>query len=268
MNLMDGSKLNFLVETALLGHGLVSVKDEEILSLWPEGAKLAWVEKGRVCIGTIDEFILARKESHKWARLDGKKLKEKLEPHINAFLTASGTMAVAKEIGCPVVVSAGIGGIGDIKEERLCYDLPALAQMRVSLVATSPKDMLDIEETLNWLKGHGVNIYGFETEYCDGYILNLKPHRLPNKLTYLDANKLEYGCNLVLNPIPKNKRLKDISFLEEAIKAGKEAEERKEPYHPAANACFDRLSLGLSSKIQLESLISNIKVAQAITDNR
>ncbi|NLW41298.1 MAG: hypothetical protein GXY96_10330 [Tissierellia bacterium] len=108
MNLMDGSKLNFLVETALLGHGLVSVKDEEILSLWPEGVKLAWVEEGRVRVGTIEDFIPARKE----------------------------------------------------------------------------------------------------------------------------------------------------------------AEERKKPYHPAANACFDRLSLGLSSKIQLESLISNIKVAQAITDNR
>ena len=269
MILMDGNRpKNYLVETALLGHGLISVEDHEILSHWPKGAMLAWVEKGKIRIGTIEEFIPARQERDNWGRLDGLKIKEELDPNANAYLTASGTMAVAKEIGCPVVVSAGIGGIGDIKEERLCYDLPALSQMGITLVATSPKDMLDIEGTLNWLKEHGVKVLGFETEYCDGYILNLKSYKLSGNLSYEKANQLEYGCNLILNPIPKEERLKDESFLEEAIKAGKEAERIGEHYHPAANACFDRLSFGLSSKIQLKSLISNIKVAKMITKNR
>ncbi|HSH36577.1 pseudouridine-5'-phosphate glycosidase [Schnuerera sp.] len=269
MILTDGNRpKNYLVETALLGHGLISVEDYEILSAWPKGAMLAWMEKGKIRIGTIEEFIPGRQERDSWTRLDGRKVKEECNTNINAYLTASGTMAVAKEIGCPVVVSAGIGGIGDIKEERLCYDLPALSQMDITLVATSPKDMLDMEGTLNWLKDHGVNILGFETEYCDGYILSLKPYRLLKKLSYEDANQLEYGCNLVLNPIPKDHRLKDGSFLEEAIRAGKEAEEKGQHYHPAANACFDRLSFGLSSKIQLESLISNIKLAEIITENR
>lgn len=269
MNLKDGNRqMDFLVETALLGHGLASVKDDEILSAWPQGALLVWMERGKIRIGTIDEFIPARKEKDKWHRLDGLKIKEKYDSDINAFLTASGTMTVAKDIGCPVVVSAGIGGIGDIKAERLCYDLPALSQLGVTLVATSPKDMLDIKGTLDWLKDHGVKVLGFETEYCSGYILNGRAYKLPGKLSYDDANKLEYGCNLILNPIPENKRLKETSFLEKAIKSGKEAEERGEQYHPAANACFDRLSKGLSSKIQLESLISNIRVAELITKNR
>lgn len=269
MNLKDGNRpINFLVETALLGHGLISVRDDEILSIWPEGALLVWMESGKIRIGTIEEFIPARKEKDRWDRLDGLRVKEKHDENTNAYLTASGTMAIAKEIGCPVVVSAGIGGIGDIKAERLCYDLPALSQLGITLVATSPKDMLDIKATLDWLRDHGVKVLGFETEYCSGYILNGKAYKLSGKLCHKDANKLEYGCNLILNPIPEEKRLKDMSFLEEAIKCGKRAEEMGEHYHPAANACFDRLSKGLSSRIQLESLISNIKVAELITRNR
>ena len=266
---MDGNRpKGYLIETALLGHGLISISDKEILSGFDKKAELTWIEKGKICIGTIEEFIPARQESNRWDRFDGLKVKEKLEPNTNAYLTASGTMAVAKETGYPVVVSAGIGGIGDIIEEKLSYDLPALSNMGVTLVATSPKDMLDIEATLNWLKDHDVNVFGFETNYCNGYILNLKSYRLPKRLSYKDIKQLEFGCNLVLNPIPKDKRLKDEYLLKEIIRAGKEAEEKGEHYHPAANACFDRLSSGISSKIQLESLISNIELAKLITKDR
>ena len=265
----DGNKpKEYLVETALLGHGLVSVEDDEILSLWPKDAMLTWVEKGKIKIGTIEEFIPARRESSHWNRLDGLGVEKIHEENSNAFLTASGTMAVAKKIGCPVVVTAGMGGIGDIKAERLCYDLPALSQLGITLVATSPKDMIDISETLNWLTNHGVKVWGFNTDICNGYLLVLKSEKLQGKLTYENANKIEYGCNLILNPISEKNRLKDQSFLEQAIKSGKQAEEREEHYHPAANACFDKLSLGLSSKIQLQSLISNIKVAELVTKNR
>lgn len=42
------------------------------------------------------------------------------------------------------------------------------------------------------------------------------------------------------------------------------AEDKGGYYHPAVNTCFDRLSNGLSSLIQLESLISNINIAKKI----
>ncbi|HAE61338.1 MAG TPA: hypothetical protein DCG38_03250, partial [Eubacteriaceae bacterium] len=106
--------MNFLVETALLGHGLLSVDNDLILSLWPDEVLLAWVENGKVKIGHISEFIPSRKNSKDWERLDGLAVKSKKYDNKNAFLTASGTMAVAKDVNCPVVVTAGIGGIGDI----------------------------------------------------------------------------------------------------------------------------------------------------------
>ncbi len=59
MNSMGGNKpKNYIVETALLGQGLISIEDEKILSVWPKDALLAWNSKRQIKIGTIEEFIL------------------------------------------------------------------------------------------------------------------------------------------------------------------------------------------------------------------
>ena len=49
------------------------------------------------------------------------------------------------------------------------------------------------------------------------------------------------------------------------VVAGKEAEARGGYYHPAANAAYDRLSGGRSSYIQMQSLITNARLAQKLT---
>lgn len=265
MNLMDGNKqYKFLVETALLGHGLKSIEDDFITSLWPKDVNLAWVEKGKIMIGSIFDFILSKKENKNWERLDGEGVLENNYKDKNAFLTASGTMALAKKISCPLVVSCGIGGIGDIKDEQISYDLPALAEMEVSLLATSVKDMLDIEGSLSWLHENGVKTYGYDTRECTGYVFILPASDLKNKVSEDDLKSIPKGYNLILNPIPEEKRFKDLAILKQAILAGKTAEDRGEYYHPAANEYIDKATKGLSSIIQLESLISNINIAKEI----
>ncbi|QRN86392.1 pseudouridine-5'-phosphate glycosidase [Clostridia bacterium] len=266
MNLTDGNKtINFLVETALLGHGLVSIEDDLIISLFPKDAQLAWIENGEIKIDTISKFILARKQYDLWKRFDGEAVLKHDYKGENAFLTASGTMAVAQKMNCQVVVTAGIGGIGDIKEEQCSYDLPALSEMGITLVATSPKDMLDIRGTLNWLHENQVHTYGFNTEVCTGYIFELEPIYLEKEITEADLMNIIPGCNLILNPILPDKRLNDATLLEGGIDAGKKAENIGEAYHPAANAFFDRSSKGYSSLIQLKALIENINIAKNIT---
>ena len=261
----DGNKkIGYLVETALLGHGLYSIKDDKIVSMWPENAMLTWVEDGEIKIGEISEFIHSRNKSDEWARLDGISVEKNDFKEKNAFLTASGTMAVAKEIKCPIVVTAGIGGIGEIKSEQLSYDLPALSKMGVTLIATSPKDMLNLSETFKWLHDNNVNTYGFDTKVCNGYLFKLESYELGRKISGNNLGDIIGGCNLILNPIPEGKRLQDLSLLDRCISCGKEAEDRGEYYHPAVNACFDKLSNGMSSTIQLESLVSNINVAKKI----
>ena len=262
--MLKHNEKSYLVETALLGQGLISVRSEQVLEAWPADALVTWMQNGRIVIRSIDEFLDLRDNTEGWRRLDGLTLNEGMKAGLNAFLTASATMAVAGQTGYPIVVTAGMGGIGDIIGERLCYDLPALAQTEITLVATSPKDMLDIPGTIDWLHHNGVKTYGVGTEFCDGYVFAGQKTKLMHALGKGELASLPRGHNLLLNPIPHEKRLTNLEFLKEAIQAGKHAEKIGQPYHPAANRRLDELSQGWSSQIQLDSLLANTAVARNI----
>ena len=68
-------------------------------------------------------------------------------------------MEACHRLGIPVTVTCGIGGIGNIPGETICSDLPALKNIPVNLVATSPKDMIDVGQTFLWLRERGVKIF-------------------------------------------------------------------------------------------------------------
>lgn len=168
-------KHSFLVETCLLTHGLRSIADDEILSAWPDGLScITWVDEGSICIGSAAEYILFRRRCREldFGRIDSEGLEEALSSGGSGALTASGTMAVCERLGVPLAVTCGMGGICDIKGEELCPDLPALRDIPVSLIATAPKDMLDIEATLRWLADNGVRVIGADSSRCTGYIFN------------------------------------------------------------------------------------------------
>lgn len=259
---MVGNKPDFLIETALLTHGLRSIDNQLLKQKWTLGTgSLVWVDKGKIQVGDIDEYIPFRSYSSKLIRIDCFTLEKALSEGLSGALTASGTMAVCAEMGISLAVTCGMGGIGDIKGEELCPDLPALRALPVALVATSPKDMLDIPATLGWLLDKGVRVYGRYTSLCTGFMFN----SASEKLTGIYNGELPYKKMLLLNEIPIEKRLRDMSILHKAIAAGKEAEAQGLYYHPAANAMIDLLSGGESSLLQLESLIENAKWAEAIS---
>ena len=259
-------KHRFLVETALLTHGLVSVSNDIMLDTWPEHAdQLVWVDKGQIITGGMKQFIPFRDRAESLCRIDCFHLEEALQQGISGALTASGTMAVCAHEGIRYAVSCGIGGIGDIRGEELCPDLPALRDIPVALIATSPKDMLDIPATISWLTDHGVTVLGAGRSHCTGYLLLSTDVPLTGILSAtvpLPERRL-----LILNQIPEEKRLEDLSFLQIAILEGKQAEANGGYYHPAANAAFDRLSNGCSSRIQYEALLANVSLAEELTEN-
>lgn len=252
----------FLVETALLTHGLKSIANERLIELWPWKHKcIAWVDKVEVIIGDIEEFIRFRARAKELIRIDRDIFMESCNKSISGALTASGTMMAAKERGIHIAVTAGMGGIGDIVGEELCADLPAIATMNVTLIATSPKDVIDIEGTIEWLLKHDVSIWGRDTDTIDGFMVTHRPIKLTEKY---NGQPLK-GQTLLLNPIPNEMRLKDLTIIEKSKAAGKEAEKRGEYYHPAANAMIDTLSYGKSSELQLRSLIENSIWANELT---
>ena len=256
----------FLVESALLTHGLVSVSQEELLSLWPtEIDCITWVDQGQVIIGSMEQFLPFRQRAAELCRISWEDLPGALEKGVSGALTASGTMAVCQQMGVPLAVTCGMGGIGDIKGEELCPDLPALRDIPVALISTSPKDMLDIPATISWLTGAGVRVLGIGTDRCTGYIFPSADVPLSGRL---DKETLPADCRqlLLLNPIPEKERVQDLSLLAQGIAAGKQAEAEGRYYHPAANAAFDRLTGGLSSRLQLRSIIANALMAQKLTN--
>lgn len=254
---------SFLTESALLAHGLVSIDGDTLLESWPPDLEnIVWVDSGKICTGNMERFLPFRRRAEGLLRIDWERLPAALREGASGALTASGTMAVCRMMGLPLAVSCGIGGIGDIKAESLCPDLPALRAIPVTLLATSFKDMLDISASASWLMERGVAIYGVDCKSCTGYLFQSAD--VPISAVF--AGRLpEPPGGLILNPIPAKKRIDNIRLLAVGIAAGKRAEADGQYYHPAANAAFDRATGGRSSRIQLESLVENVLLADRLT---
>lgn len=256
----------FLIESALLTHGLCSLSNDKIASLWKIRDKnIAWVEKGKIIIGDIDEFLIFRKQRDNLIRIDCNTLNYALQNGVSGALTASGTMSVCQMKNIKLAVTCGMGGIGDIKGEELCPDLPALQKIPVSLISTSPKDMLYIDDTLLWLKEHEVETVCLGSDVLTGYIFNSCNIAVKKG----DLKLLVTGSKqLILNPIPQEKRIGNLEILNKSIEKGKQAERENKYYHPAVNAEIDRLTNGYSSMLQLQSLIANAEIAYKLIGNR
>ena len=255
---------HFLVETCLLTHGLRSVTDEILLQAWPRELDcIVWIDHGKVRIGSMEDYIPFRRRASQVRRISCNSYADAIQNGISGALTASGTMQVCQEFGIPLAVTCGMGGLCDIRGEELCPDLPALEQMPVSLISAGPKDMLDVQRTIEWLQEHGVRVLGTDGDRYTGYIFRSTDVLLSGKL----GNELPQtpGKLLIINPIPESERIQDLTLLQKGIDAGREAEMRGGMFHPAANAAYDELSDGWSSVIQMKSLIANAKLAEKLT---
>ena len=257
-------KHRFLVETCLLTHGLRSVTDDMLLEHWPKELDcIVWVDQGKVRIGGMEDYIPFRRRAAEIGRIDCDTFADAIRNGVSGALTASGTMRVCQELGIPLAVTCGMGGLCDIIGEELCPDLPALEQIPVSLISAGPKDMLDVSGTIGWLQEHGVQVLGADCDRYTGYIFRSTDVPLSGKLGA--ALPQPAGKMLIINPIPEADRIQDLTLLQKGIDAGKEAEKLGGMYHPAANAAYDKLSNGWSSVIQMHGLIANAKLAEQLT---
>ena len=251
---------SFLVESCLLTFGLASIGGAELAREWraagADDAVICWIEEGDIVAGTLERYLTFRAGAPRYKfALDS--LERARKEKLTGALTASATMEVCRRFGVPVAVSCGIGGIGDVKGEEVCIDLAAIRDSGVVLVCTSPKDMLDIRETVSWLLREGVRVVGDGADTCTGYIFNGKPVSLSGRW---NAEELRPPL-LILRGIAADRRMDEEDVLRRAVSEAKEAERRGGYFHPAANAALDRLSGGYSSRLQLLSLLDNISFA-------
>lgn len=257
--------MRFLIETALLTHGLASVSNEELLAAWPFPEPcLAWMEDGRVRTGSMEEFLPFRDRADEVIRVSCHSLDQAAAEKRQGALTASGTMLAASRMGIPAAVTCGMGGIGDIRGETLCPDLPAVRDLPVALIAATPKDVVDIGATLRWFRREHVPVYGRYEAFDSGFMAVGERFSLDG----VWDGSFPKAPLLLLNPIPEADRPGTPEMVAEAKAAGKAAEARGEAYHPAANRVFDRASGGLTSRLQLRQLIENGLWARELTEEK
>lgn len=250
---------NYLIESALLAHGLPDITEEMLLEAWQqEDAQIVWMEEGRPMLGTIEAFCKFRRAAASYGRIHYQIYEQAAKEGRTGALTASGTMKACEKLGIPWAVSCGIGGIAIGDDPKGCHDLKALEISPVSLVATAPKDMFDVEVTIRAMQEAGVLVLGDPEAVCDGYLFVTEQVKLAGKA----EEKRPEEPALVLRGIPKELRLQERSLLEEACMYGQEQRNRGGLFHPAVNQKLSLMTVGRSSKIQLVSLIDNIHWAE------
>ena len=261
--MITGDKPHFLIETALLTHGLFSISIDEISELWGGAAwPLVFLDEGKLRVEYLDAYLPYREKLSNYPRLDCDALREQRFVKSSGSLTASATMAVCHEMGFSVAVTAGMGGIGDIEKEGVSADLFALSRYPVLLIDTAPKDMLDYEATFDWIRKHNIKVHGTNRDICDGFMFVREQERLSGKMVR-SANK-----GLLLHDIPTDQRFTNPEGIKLAIQAGKDAEREGKEYHPAANRKFDEMTVGESSHMQLRALIANANLLKPYKSDR
>jgi len=255
------------VETALLGCGLPSLKDELLLYLWPAApqAELLWMEKGRLQVGSLPLFLEIRGKN--WPRLNAREMAGAAARRGDGFLTASALLRVAAALPGEKRRIVVISGMGGIRQGIISADLQELSRSPDLLLSSGFKDSLEMEPSLAFLREKGVRLLGWQCEHLDGFLFHESPCLLDGSLKKeaeadLIFSRNKGGKSIVLfNPLPPSLRLKDRKILASAVKHGDKARREGYDFHPAVNRALDRSSNGCSSLFQLLALIANIQLA-------
>lgn len=250
----------FIIESALLTHGLKSISSERLKQELDKKWKIAWLDHRQTIVGNVDEFCEFRERAADYGRVNYFNYDQAVRAGRSGALTASGAVRVCEDRKIPLVVTCGIGGLVPDQCAEKCNDLRALMQSKVSMLATSFKDMFDFLYSVEQAEKSGVRVCVSDETLPGGYVF------LPREAsgTRLPEVKTATPHMLCLNPIPVEKRIQDRGILEDAVIYGKKQEKQGCYFHPAVNAKIDELTGGRSSEIQLESLIANAHFAEDI----
>lgn len=251
----------FLVETALLGQGLMDCGNRQLAEIWhkflPADLRvLVWLWQGKIVLGNIEEFLQIR-HTENMGRYNMYNLAAAQEKKRSGFLTAGGAMKIAADFGKKLVVSCGIGGI---QGEEISSDYPALCGLDVVLLATAVKDMFDVQAAFDYLHNRGYTVKGLDCNSANGYLFVGDSVKLDG-IVGCPLTDITEDCRLLLNPIPRAERLTDRNILTRALAAGNTARTEGREFHPAVNRALAEFSQGQTSEMQLRSLLTNIKWA-------
>jgi pseudouridine-5'-phosphate glycosidase len=165
------------LETTIITHGLpypanIDAARRLEQAIRAEGAVPATIGvlRGRVHVGLSADNLesLARGPAEK---IQARSLPLALHREASGGTTVSATMEIARRCGIAVFATGGIGGVhrdvertGDVSE-----DLHALARLRVAVVSSGAKAILDLPRTVEALETLGVLVIGYRTDHFPSF---------------------------------------------------------------------------------------------------
>ena len=114
--------------------------------------------KGQVHVGLSDGLLQELSEDQHAIKISRRDFPFALANKLSGGTTVAGTMMIAHQVGIPIFVTGGIGGVHRAGETTLdiSADLTELGRTPVSVICAGVKSILDIGRTLEYLETQGV----------------------------------------------------------------------------------------------------------------
>ncbi|VDI34759.1 pseudouridylate synthase / pseudouridine kinase [Mytilus galloprovincialis] len=122
------------------------------------------VINGKVKVGlTTEELELLSKKDKPCIKASRRDLSYIISQGMNGGTTVSGTMSIANQVGIPIFVTGGIGGVHREAETSMdiSADLTELGRTPVTVISAGVKSILDIGRTLEYLETKGVCVASY-----------------------------------------------------------------------------------------------------------
>lgn len=205
------------LESALITHGLPKPHNLEAARAMQDAVRrgdavpaVVAVLRGRLCVGLPDGQLtrLAETASRKLSIRD---LPVAVARRETGGTTVAATAWIAARAGISVFATGGIGGVHRQSAFDVSADLPTLASIRIVVVCSGAKSILDLPNTLEWLETHGVPVLGYQTDVFPAFFSRDSSLPVdarvdsPEEVATIVQARWELGCEggvLVTVPVP------------------------------------------------------------------
>jgi pseudouridine-5'-phosphate glycosidase len=205
------------LETAVFTHGLkyptnVKCYHEMKDAVLSNGAIPAFIGilNGKVKIGMNDDEIEDFcKNGASYKKAGYREIPYLLTNNLNGGTTVSATTYIASFVGIRVMATGGIGGVHREKID-ISQDIDTLSRIRMIVVCSGFKSILDVDKTLEYLEYRDVMLVGYKTDELPVFYYNDSGYKVekvqsPNEISdiYRNMVKLAYESSIVVaNPSP------------------------------------------------------------------
>jgi pseudouridine-5'-phosphate glycosidase len=206
------------LETAVFTHGLkyptnLKSYNEMKNAVISNGAIPAFIGiiNGKVKVGMNDEEIEDFcKNGSSYKKAGYREIPYLLANNLKGGTTVSATTYIASFVGIRVMATGGIGGVHREKVD-ISQDIDTLSRIRMVVVCSGFKSILDVDKTLEYLEYRDVMLTAYKTDELPVFYYNDSGYKVekvqsPKEIAsvYRNMVKLAYESSIVVaNPSPQ-----------------------------------------------------------------